>query len=163
VKLANGTVLKPDGGFKLMPGKGDIMAVYVASGPVPTNGPASPGQYAKATRVAKRASGAAEGATADEDPALRRAIPQNVDGEMATMLPNRNEAALRSNPYLQAVLGLLAHLHANDKDGYTRAICTIDFSPYASFYLLFEPYRADSTFKYLIDSASIKAWRDAPP
>lgn len=136
--LKNKTALNYDSGFKVMP-KRTGMAVYIASGPMPTDGPAASQMRERKPRGERkpRAEGGAE-------------FGQGERTKLATEIVNKPDGQF----ILTVVLSILKHLEG--KPSYNRACASLDMSPYVSFYLLVEPYKTEG--KYLVDSADLDGW-----
>lgn len=155
VTLKNGTTFKPDPKFKAMPHKAGLSAVFVATGAIPTAGPASTKKHAgRPPRPAGKGRAGAVGSDEPDVAKVRGAICHTVESAMAPLVTRQTEGA--QNPYLAAVLSLLDFLKKASPEAYERAVCTLDYSPYASFYLLVEPDSAAQL--YLIDDELIAEW-----
>lgn len=159
VRLKNGTKLTPVAKFRTMPNR-PTQAVYNASGAMPTDGPSAVrprGRPKKTTKGGSDDSGATEGE-------LRGRIKAAVDNKAESYFGmGQGDRKTASHPYMSAVISLMEHLEKCNDDGskasFERALCTIDFSPYASFYLLVEPDRTNSGWTgYVVDKECLEAW-----
>jgi hypothetical protein len=139
-ELSNGTSLTVDGGFRNMPDR-DLSSVLVASGPMPTDGKDADSSGMRTRRA--------------ERPPVDGADEQKFDrNECADQLCKKDGQA-RGMFCLSRVVSLLKHLEK--KDSFNRALATLDMSPYASFYLLLEPY-ADNRSKKVVSDEDLSDW-----
>jgi len=144
--LKNGTELTLDASFKMIPGRKGL-SIFNASGPMPTDGPdASPRSRGP------KAEGAGKKKTVGRGPDEFNRVEFVKKIESSYM--EKNDGIC----YLQAVLALLDHLgkNAGSKD-YKRAVVSLDKSPYASLYILLEPYHAG---KMLLSPEVLDAWTE---
>jgi hypothetical protein len=136
-------VLELDTGFKMIP-KRKGLSIYIASGPIPTDGPAAAERESR-----QKAEGSGAKKTKSRGEFDRAKFVKSVETDF---LAKDDGGAC----YLHAVLALMEHLGA-DKDSadYKRAVVTLDMSPLASLYLLLEPFR---TGKLLLSDSVLESW-----